>query len=414
MDNLTHTLAGVLIGETVSRLAPAAPSGLPPRQRHGLLVVLSVACSNLPDADLAYTMAAGTRLAYLSQHRGYTHTIVGVVLAAALVILAVELFMRWRGLQPTRGDRYAIFAAILVSLLVHLGLDFTNSYGVHPFWPVRNHWIYGDAVFIIEPLLWTCAAPLLFLLRTAAARLLLAVVLAAALALSFGTQWILPASGVALALLMAGLLYAGWKAPPRGALACAIGAWLAVTATFFVASNAAAQRVAHEVAQQHPGARLLDQVLTPMPSNPLCWNVIAITLEADRYVMRRAALSTGPALLAVQDCPDRTRDAPTTAPMRRIAGTGSAAVHWIDEYQVSRAEFPRVLQAYCEAAVLMRFARAPWIATSNGQPAMGDLRYDREPELGFAEMELTPQSGACTSTTPPWIEPRREVTAPAP
>lgn len=414
MDNLTHTLAGVLIGETVSRFAPAAPSGLAPRQRHGLLVVLSAVCSNLPDADVAYTMAAGTKLAYLSQHRGYTHTIVGVAVAAALAILAVELFMRWRGLQPTRGDRQAILAAVVVSLLLHLGLDFTNSYGVHPFWPVRNHWIYGDALFIIEPLLWTCAAPLLFLLRTLLARLLLAVVLVAAPGLSFGTQWIIPASGVALAVLMAALLYAGWKAPPRVALACAIGAWLAVTAAFFFGSDVAARRVAHEVAQRYPGARLLDHVLTPMPSNPLCWNVIAITLEADRYVMRRAALATAPRLLAVQDCPDRTLDAPTSAPMRRLAGPDSVAVRWIDEYQVSRAEFARALQAYCEAAILMRFARAPWIASSNGRWAMGDLRYDREPELGFAEMELTQQAGACTNAKPPWIEPRREVMAPAP
>lgn len=414
MDNLTHTLAGVLIGETVSRVAPAAPSGLAPRQRRGLLVVLSAVCSNLPDADVAYTMAAGTKLAYLSQHRGYTHTIVGALLAAALVILALELFMRWRGWRPTRGDRLAILAAAGISLLLHLGLDFTNSYGVHPFWPVRNHWVYGDAVFIIEPLLWTCAAPLLFLLRTRAARLLLALVLVGALALSFGTQWILAASGVAVALLMAALLYAGWKTPPRIALASAIGAWMAVTAVFFVASDSAALRVAHEVGQRYPGARLLDHVLTPMPSNPLCWNVIAITLEADRYVMRRAALATAPSLLAAQDCPDRTLDAPTSAPMRLVTGPASAAVRWIDEYQVSRSEFPRVLQAYCEAAILMRFARAPWIASSEGRWAMGDLRYDREPELGFAEMALTQRSGACTDATPPWIEPRREVMAPAP
>lgn len=414
MDNLTHTLAGIVIGETVSRLAPAAPSGLPPRQRRGLLVVLSVACSNLPDADIAYTLAAGTRLAYLSQHRGYTHTIVGVLLTAGLVMLAVELFLRWRRMQPTRADRRALLAAVVISLLLHLALDFTNSYGVHPFWPVRNHWIYGDAVFIIEPLLWTCAAPLLFLLRTLRARLLLALVLAAALALSFGTQWILPASGVALAALMAILLLAGWKAPPRVALASAIGAWLAVTAAFFVASDRAAGRVAQEVAQRHPDARLLDHVLTPMPSNPLCWNVIAITLEADRYVMRRAALATAPGLLAVQDCPDRTLDAPTSAPMRRLPGPGSAAVRWIDEYQVSRAEFPRVLRAYCEAAILMRFARAPWIANNDGRWAMGDLRYDREPELGFAELELTQGSGACKDATPPWIEPRRELVLPAP
>ena len=32
--------------------------------------------------------------------------------------------------------------------LLHLGMDFLNSYGVHPFWPIQNRWVYGDSVFI--------------------------------------------------------------------------------------------------------------------------------------------------------------------------------------------------------------------------------------------------------------------------
>jgi inner membrane protein len=413
MDNLTHTLAGVLIGEGLSRWAPADRSGLAPPQRRNLLLVLSVIGSNLPDADLLYTMASGQKLDYLSQHRGYTHTVAGVLLAAAIVVLAVELWLRWRRLEPTRSDRKAVLGAVALALVLHLALDYTNSYGVHPFWPVRNHWIYGDAVFIIEPLLWTCAAPLFFVLRTAVARALIAVVLAAALALSFATKWILPESGVVLGVLMILLLYAGWRASARLAVLCAMGAWLAVTATFFAGSEAAARRVTLEFAARFPDATLLDHVLTPMPANPLCWNVIAVSAEADQYAMRRGVFATAPGLVAAQRCPDVTLEAQATAPMRGFQGERTAALQWLDEYTVSRAEFDRVLRAYCEAAIFMRFARAPWIARRGGIWTIGDLRYDREPELGFAEMELTEQSRACTHATPPWVAPRSELATPA-
>ena len=66
-------------------------------------------------------------------------------------------------------------------------LDFTNSYGVHPFWPVDNRWYYGDAVFIVEPLLWACSAPLLFTLRSKVTRALVAVVLVVGIGLSWAS-----------------------------------------------------------------------------------------------------------------------------------------------------------------------------------------------------------------------------------
>jgi inner membrane protein len=412
MDNLTHTLAGVLIGESIAEFSPAGRSALAPPQRRSLLVVLSAVCSNLPDADALYTFAAGNKLGYLSQHRGHTHTLVGVVFAAALVILAVALWMRWRRLEPRSGDWAVILGAVSLSLLLHLAMDYTNNYGVHPFWPVDNRWIYGDAVFIIEPLLWTCAAPLLFVLRSVFARVLIAAVMAACLALSFGTRWILPASGVGLGILMLGLLYVGWQASARTALACALGAWLAVTVSFLAASEVAAKRVAGEFLRSFPGATLVDRVLTPMPANPVCWNVIAIALEGDQYALRRAVLSTAPGFISARDCPDQTLEAGTTVPMRHVSGPRSSAVQWLDEYRVGRREFARVLQAYCEAALFMHFARAPWIASARGRWIIGDLRYDREPELGFAELELSDPSRACTSTAPPWVPPRGELATP--
>ncbi len=40
----------------------------------------------------------------------------------------------------------------------------------------------------------------------------------------------------------------------------------------------------------------------------------------------------------------------------------------------------------CEAAAAFRFIRMPWLANVKEGLVLGDLRYDREPELGFAEL----------------------------
>jgi inner membrane protein len=407
MDNITHTLAGLLIGETMSRALPAARSALAaPRRRRVLLVVAAVA-SNLPDADLLYTMAAGHKLAYLSQHRGYTHTFLGALLAVLLVLLALEGWARWRRAALTRSDQVAILLTLAVSLLLHLALDFTNSYGVHPWWPLDDRWYYGDAVFIVEPLLWACAAPLFFILRGRISRGFIALVLVAALALSFGTHWVLPSSGIALALLMAALLFAGWRAAPTVALGCAIAAWLGVTAAFAFASHAAAQRLESEFASVHPHERLLDHVLTPMPANPLCWDAITVSLEAGRYDLRRAVVAAAPGLLRAGSCPDRTLDGATTAPLRTSAAVSSDGVQWLDTYEASASEFASVARTYCDAAVLLRFARAPFLASYAGGEAIGDLRFDREPGLGFAETALA--AHGCSTPVPPWAPPRREL-----
>ena len=37
--------------------------------------------------------------------------------------------------------------------LRHILLDFTNNYGVRPFWPFFEKWYSWDIVFIVEPLL---------------------------------------------------------------------------------------------------------------------------------------------------------------------------------------------------------------------------------------------------------------------
>ena len=64
-------------------------------------------------------------------------------------------------------------------------------------------------------------------------------------------------------------------------------------------------------------------------------------------------------------------------------------------------------EAACEVAALLRFARAPWF--QDGEPrTAGDLRYDHEPELGFAELALA-QPPRCPAYVPPWTPPRADL-----
>lgn len=54
----------------------------------------------------------------------------------------------------------------------------------------------------------------------------------------------------------------------------------------------------------------------------------------------------------------------------------------------------------------MQFARVPFAVRRERRQVLGDLRFDREPELGFAEIELSdPPPERCTSSAP-WVPPR--------
>jgi inner membrane protein len=59
----------------------------------------------------------------------------------------------------------------------------------------------------------------------------------------------------------------------------------------------------------------------------------------------------------------------------------------------------------------MQFVRAPYAAETPAGWVLGDLRFDREPGLGLAELLIT---GAGATTCPgrrPWIAPRADLLA---
>ncbi len=92
-----------------------------------------------------------------AHHRGFTHSFLGLLLVQTLVVLLIYVIWRLRGRKlkdPSRPPRWGLlFLFAYIAGLTHILLDFTNNYGVRPFWPFWEKWYSWDIVFIVEPLL---------------------------------------------------------------------------------------------------------------------------------------------------------------------------------------------------------------------------------------------------------------------
>jgi len=408
LDNITHTLVGVLVGETAARATRSNASGLGFDTRRNVFVTLMAIGSNVPDLDFIQSRITGNKLEYLLHHRGHTHTIIGALIVAALLYLACEAWCRWRRHSLSRTDRVQIAGIASLSTLLHIAMDATNSYGVHPFWPFDNRWYYGDAVFIVEPLFWAACAPLVFTVRSMTAKVLISLTLIAGIVLSFTTGMVPVLMSTVLVILTLAMLTVGRLASKQAALVTGLLVWFAINASFAQASAIARRKVQTIAAQRFPQARLLDTVLTPMPANPICWQVLLVQMKGDEWYVRRASLSIRPELLAADACPSRGNAANTTAPFSAIPAPNTATITWHGEIGMSRARLIEWVERDCQVAELMRFARAPWLTQRDGVWILGDARFDNEPGLSFAEIELG-SDAPCMARVPPWVPPRRDL-----
>jgi inner membrane protein len=205
--------------------------------------------------------------------------------------------------------------------------------------------------------------------------------------------------------MLAGLLL-GHRGSPRTLLVCAVAGWSAVTAMFLVAHAVAERAVTRFVAANDPATVTLDRILTPLPANPLCWEVILVQLHDDQYSLRRATLALVPQWLTAADCPNRDLDTQASAPLHAVRVADTDQWVWFGEWRAPRAELAGLVATRCEAAAFVRFARAPWWSSVGATVWLGDLRYDREPQASFAEIEL---HDACPRHVPPWQPPREDL-----
>ncbi len=161
MEPVTHFLTGACIGR----------AGFNRKTAYATLAALLAA--EAADLDIFWGIAGPVDV--LKHHRGITHTIWAVPVVASVVVGAVWLLDR--GLTARRRNDAAkgqpansqpihwgwLYLTACVAALSHLLLDWTNNYGVRPFFPFNPRWYAGSFMFIAEPVMWALLFLALFM-----------------------------------------------------------------------------------------------------------------------------------------------------------------------------------------------------------------------------------------------------------
>lgn len=144
MDDLTHALAGALMG----RAHPSSKRGL---------VMACVIGSLIPDIDVVPSL--WDKDAYLTIHRGFTHSLLGLL---PMSLLAAWIVWRYVRKKKDRAPFKALWAMAALGVASHILLDWCTSWGTMILWPDRTRFAL-DHLFIIDVWYWlVLAAPLAF------------------------------------------------------------------------------------------------------------------------------------------------------------------------------------------------------------------------------------------------------------
>jgi inner membrane protein len=153
MDSLTHTVLGACLGEVIAG-----------RKIGKKAMLWGAIANNIPDIDVItgiWMNQAGSLLA----HRGFTHSILFMLLASPL------LAWLFRNKYASAGMNYKIWLWIWGSgIFIHLFIDALTAYGTGWFEPFDHYRVSFNVLFVADPfytvaLLVSCLA-LLILKRT--------------------------------------------------------------------------------------------------------------------------------------------------------------------------------------------------------------------------------------------------------
>lgn len=367
----------------------------------------AVLANNAPDFDFLYVGITSGRLGYLLHHRGHTHTVVAAPLLALLGVALVALGFRLRKRSLSRADLAHLGLCATLGSLLHVFMDFGNNYGVHPFWPLYSGWLYGDAIFIIDP--WLIIVLIGMGVGAAVSRVARGALVLSAIAL-LALAWAVPSTsvGLASALTLFALLWIPglWRASFRTRWrvgGAALGGLLSVLlATRHVARDTVTAELAHADA---PGLALVDLVSTPAPGNPLCWSLLAVQRSASEYVVRQALASGWPALSSATACRSMNEGQTASVVPSSLGERQGDRVVWGPEFRAPLAQLEKLHEESCVARAFSRFARVPfWVARGDRPRVLGDLRFDRSSAIEFAELQLAPDA-PCPRFEPPWLPP---------
>jgi len=147
MEPVTHFLTGAILSRAGCN------------RKTALATVTMVLAAEAADLDVV-AYAGGSATGFIA-HRGITHTFLAVPFLAAFVVAVVWLLdLLWQSYRRSRGKpapavrRWGwLYLFACLAALSHLLLDFTNNYGLRPFYPFVRTWYAWDIVFIVEPLI---------------------------------------------------------------------------------------------------------------------------------------------------------------------------------------------------------------------------------------------------------------------
>jgi len=161
MEPLTHIFTGACMGR----------AGLNRKTAYATLAATLAA--EAADLDIFWGLRGPVE--GLKHHRGITHTFAGVPVVAAVTVGAIWLLHCWNErrrlkklgklnlapgepipprLEPRLVHWGWLSLTCFVAALSHILLDWTNSYGVRPFFPFNPRWYAASFMFIVEPILW--------------------------------------------------------------------------------------------------------------------------------------------------------------------------------------------------------------------------------------------------------------------
>ncbi len=157
MEPVTHMLTGACLART----------GLNQRAAYATLTMAIAA--EFPDIDTLWSLRGP--LAGFQHHRGITHTFVALPVEAGVIVGGVYLLHRIfskrnrqaapenpRSAPPAPLRWGLLYCFALIALLSHLLLDYSNNYGLRPFFPFNPRWYAGSFVFIFDPLIFLLLA----------------------------------------------------------------------------------------------------------------------------------------------------------------------------------------------------------------------------------------------------------------
>ncbi len=145
MEPVTHFLTGACLGR----------AGFNRRTAYATLAMTLAA--EAPDIDVVSSF--GGPVTGFCHHRGITHTFLGAPFMAlavtGIVWCVAKLLLRLVRRPPVQPVRWGwVWLLALLADFSHLLLDYTNNYGLRPFFPFDAHWHAWSIVFIFDPVLF--------------------------------------------------------------------------------------------------------------------------------------------------------------------------------------------------------------------------------------------------------------------